>query len=165
MIENPGKAMKSNNDADFTGFCDGFQDSYKALEQMYFYRNKRINIQDKLEVWSLYMQATKGDFKGKGLWNGKEKAMWDAWNLQTGKSKEDAQIEFITLAQKIINDMEYSNYQEPTLITSRTSFNLENYSQKDKNNGDKGNQDSKKRIAAIEFKKSKPNDDDVETMI
>merc|ERR1712198_76374 len=101
----------------------------------------------------------------KGCGMEKNKSMLDAWNLQTGKSKEDAQVEFIALVQKIINDLENSNYQEPTIITSRRSPNQKNCSQKDRNVGDKGHKEGKKRMATKAFKNNEPSDDDVENMI
>merc|ERR1712198_262902 len=101
----------------------------------------------------------------KGCGMEKNKTMLDAWNLQTGKSKEDAQIEFIALVKKIINDLENSDYQEPTMITSRIIPNQENCSQKDKNVGDKGNKEGKKRVATKAFKSNESSDNDVENMI
>ena len=120
MIKNLGKTMKVNSEANSAVFSDDFLNTARELDKLNLLSNKRINLQDRLEAWSLFMQAKKGDFKGKALWDGKAKPYWDAWNLQTGKSKEDAQFEFIVIARKIVSELEYCDYQEPTKINSRS---------------------------------------------
>ena len=54
-------------------------------------------------VYSLFKQSTVGDInKPKpGMFNVREKAKWEGWNKQKGKSKVQAMKDYISLAEKI----------------------------------------------------------------
>merc|ERR1712212_849879 len=67
-------------------------------------RNKWKKIkrdEDKLKFYALAMQAIKGEFKGKGRWNGEGKEYIDAWNVLTGYPMEDAQQDFLEFVSKL----------------------------------------------------------------
>mmetsp|Transcript_71222 Transcript_71222/g.112863 ORF Transcript_71222/g.112863 Transcript_71222/m.112863 type:complete len:86 (+) Transcript_71222:88-345(+) len=58
---------------------------------------------DKLEVYSLYKQATVGDCNTArpGMMDFAGKAKWDAWNGKKGMSKEDAEAAYIAKVEEL----------------------------------------------------------------
>mmetsp|Transcript_59703 Transcript_59703/g.124721 ORF Transcript_59703/g.124721 Transcript_59703/m.124721 type:complete len:91 (-) Transcript_59703:218-490(-) len=56
-----------------------------------------MSNEDKLKLYSLYKQGSVGDVNTErpGMLDFTGKAKWDAWNSLKGKSKEDAQSEYI----------------------------------------------------------------------
>ncbi|CAH3186747.1 unnamed protein product, partial [Porites evermanni] len=59
---------------------------------------------DKLEVYSLYKQATVGDCntdRPSGMLDFAGKAKWDAWNGKKGMSKEDAEAAYIAKVEEL----------------------------------------------------------------
>jgi len=64
---------------------------------------KKPTDQEMLSTYKLYKQATVGDVNTvrPGMLDFTGKAKWDAWNEVKGKSKEDAQAEYITLVEEL----------------------------------------------------------------
>ncbi|KAJ2161203.1 hypothetical protein GGF46_001631 [Coemansia sp. RSA 552] len=56
-----------------------------------------------LKLYSLYKQATVGDVNTPqpGMFDFKAKAKWNAWNEVKGKSKEDAEKEYIAFVKEL----------------------------------------------------------------
>ena len=56
-----------------------------------------------LKIYSLYKQATVGDVNTSrpGMFDLTGKAKWDAWSSLKGKSKEDAEAEYITVVEEL----------------------------------------------------------------
>ena len=56
-----------------------------------------------LELYSLYKQATVGDNNTDkpGFLDFKGKAKWEAWSKKKGKSKADAEAEYVALAETL----------------------------------------------------------------
>lgn len=56
------------------------------------------------QVYGLFKQATVGDCNTAepGMLDLKGKAKWNAWNSYKGKSKEDAQNEYVALAKTLL---------------------------------------------------------------
>jgi diazepam-binding inhibitor (GABA receptor modulating acyl-CoA-binding protein) len=65
--------------------------------------NVRPGNETLLRLYSLYKQATKGDINNEQPGNLEEKAKFDAWASLKGKSRKDAQSEFIALVYKLKN--------------------------------------------------------------
>lgn len=88
-----GKQEKMSNSAEFL----------KAAEDV-----KKLttspNNDELLELYGLFKQATVGDCDTTrpGLFDPKGKAKWDAWNGRKGLSKEDAEKQYIEVAQRLI---------------------------------------------------------------
>lgn len=63
----------------------------------------RPSDDDLLKLYGLYKQATVGDCNTDrpGMLDFKGKAKWDAWNALKGKSKEDAENEYIAFVKKL----------------------------------------------------------------
>jgi len=61
--------------------------------------------EEKLALYGLYKQATVGDVNTDrpGMLDFTGKAKWDAWNSRKGMSKEDAEKEYIAVADKCIH--------------------------------------------------------------
>lgn len=57
-----------------------------------------------LQIYSLYKQGTIGDNNTPkpGMFKLTDKAKWEAWSKLTGKSKEDAQKEYVELARTLL---------------------------------------------------------------
>ena len=57
-----------------------------------------------LQIYSLFKQGTVGDNNTDkpGMLDFKGKAKWEAWNKLKGKSKEQAQTEYIELARTLL---------------------------------------------------------------
>jgi acyl-CoA-binding protein len=57
-----------------------------------------------LQIYSLFKQGTVGDNNTEkpGMLDFKGKAKWEAWNKLKGKSKEQAQTEYIELARTLL---------------------------------------------------------------
>jgi diazepam-binding inhibitor (GABA receptor modulating acyl-CoA-binding protein) len=68
--------------------------------------NGRPDDKTLLKLYSLYKQATVGDCKKSEpsyfLMKDKEWYKWDAWNRLKGKSKQDAEKEYIRLVERLI---------------------------------------------------------------
>lgn len=58
-----------------------------------------LNKDQKLEVYALMQQGSKGDVEGDrpGILSPIERAKWDAWEKLKGTSKEEAQKRFVEL--------------------------------------------------------------------
>uniref|UniRef100_A0A1L8EFZ3 Putative acyl-coa-binding protein n=1 Tax=Haematobia irritans TaxID=7368 RepID=A0A1L8EFZ3_HAEIR len=65
---------------------------------------KRPTDEEFLELYALFKQATVGDntTSKPGLLDLKDKAKWEWWNKQKGKSQEDAKKEYIAFAAKLV---------------------------------------------------------------
>lgn len=65
--------------------------------------DKMLGLPDdkKLDVYSLFKQATVGDVNTDrpGMLDFKGKAKWDAWSAKKGLSQDDAKREYIDLAK------------------------------------------------------------------
>ncbi|XP_063965063.1 acyl-CoA-binding protein-like [Lytechinus pictus] len=72
----------------------------KAAEEVKNLVNKPTD-EEMLKVYSLYKQVTVGDCNTAcpGFMDFKGKAKWNAWNGIKGKSKEDAETEYIALVE------------------------------------------------------------------
>ena len=59
----------------------------------------------KLEVYSLFKQATVGDVNTArpGMLDFKGKAKWDAWNEKKGTSQDDAKRQYIDLINTLLD--------------------------------------------------------------
>lgn len=57
-----------------------------------------------LQIYALFKQGTVGDNNTDkpGMLDFKGKAKWEAWNKVKGKSKEQAQAEYIELARNLL---------------------------------------------------------------
>jgi acyl-CoA-binding protein len=57
-----------------------------------------------LQIYSLFKQGTVGDNNTEkpGMLDFKGKAKWEAWNKLKGKSKQQAQTEYIELARTLL---------------------------------------------------------------
>ena len=61
-------------------------------------RNNGTLSKTRLEIYGLYKQATMGDIRSdrpSGIYDNKEKAMWDAWKVRMGMSQSDAQKAYV----------------------------------------------------------------------
>eukprot|EP00999_Lentomonas_sp_LEN2_P001968 NODE_3130_length_451_cov_50.228395_g3080_i0.p1 GENE.NODE_3130_length_451_cov_50.228395_g3080_i0~~NODE_3130_length_451_cov_50.228395_g3080_i0.p1 ORF type:complete len:106 (+),score=35.09 NODE_3130_length_451_cov_50.228395_g3080_i0:76-393(+) len=60
---------------------------------------KAASNDEKLQVYSLFKQATQGDVTGSQPWavQVEARAKWDAWNKLKGMSKDDAKQKYIDL--------------------------------------------------------------------
>ena len=67
--------------------------------------NVKMADDELLQVYSLYKQGTTGDCNTEkpGMLDFQGKAKWEAWNKLKGKSKEDAQNEYVALAKNLLN--------------------------------------------------------------
>lgn len=67
--------------------------------------NIKMSDDELLQVYSLFKQGTVGDNKTDkpGMLDFKGKAKWEAWNKLSGKSKDDAQKEYVALAKDLLN--------------------------------------------------------------
>ncbi len=67
--------------------------------------SKRPDNNTLLKLYALYKQGTDGDVSGKrpGLTKIKDRAKFDAWGKEKGKSKDDAKQEYIDLVQSLIS--------------------------------------------------------------
>ena len=56
-----------------------------------------------LELYALFKQGTSGDVEGKrpGMMDFKGRAKYDAWTTKKGLRKEDAQVAYIALVDKL----------------------------------------------------------------
>ncbi|HEY8399061.1 MAG TPA: acyl-CoA-binding protein [Flavihumibacter sp.] len=65
--------------------------------------NERPSNETLLQLYSLYKQATEGDVKGDApnMFDFVAKAKYEAWAALQGKTKEEAQQEYIALVQKL----------------------------------------------------------------
>ena len=70
-----------------------FHTAAKEVRQL----SKKPNNEQLLHLYALYKQATEGDntTEKPGMFDLKGKAKWEAWNSLKGKSKEDAEAEYI----------------------------------------------------------------------
>ncbi|KAJ7539604.1 hypothetical protein O6H91_11G101300 [Diphasiastrum complanatum] len=77
----------------------GLEDDFKKAAEEALKLPNGTKDEDKLILYALYKQATIGDVnttRPGGLFDLKGKAKWDAWNGLKGKSKEEAQQDYIT---------------------------------------------------------------------
>ena len=67
--------------------------------------NAKLSDDELKEIYSLYKQGTVGDntTEKPGMLDLKGKAKWEAWNGQKGKSKEQAQKEYVERAKALLN--------------------------------------------------------------
>lgn len=65
--------------------------------------SERPSNETLLQLYSLYKQATEGDVNGEApnMFDFVAKAKYEAWSSLQGKSKEDAQREYIELVRKL----------------------------------------------------------------
>ena len=65
--------------------------------------SERPSNETLLQLYSLYKQATEGDVNGDApnMFDFVSKANYEAWSSLQGKSKEDAQREYIELVRKL----------------------------------------------------------------
>jgi acyl-CoA-binding protein len=65
--------------------------------------SERPSNETLLQLYSLYKQATEGDVNGDApnMFDFVAKAKYEAWSSLQGKSKEDAQREYIELVRKL----------------------------------------------------------------
>lgn len=66
--------------------------------------NVKMSEDELLQIYSLYKQGEVGDVNTArpGLADFKGKAKWDAWEKQKGKSKDQAQKEYVELARNLL---------------------------------------------------------------
>ena len=66
--------------------------------------NIKMTDDEMKQVYSLFKQGSLGDNTSEkpGMLDFKGKAKWEAWNGQKGKSKEDAQKEYVALAKNLL---------------------------------------------------------------
>ncbi len=78
---------------------EAFEDAVKRSKTL---KNRPSN-DVLLKLYSLYKQATEGDVSGErpGGFDFKGAAKYDAWSELKGKSKEDAELEYIQLVDKL----------------------------------------------------------------
>ncbi|XP_075256800.1 acyl-CoA-binding protein-like [Convolutriloba macropyga] len=74
----------------------------KAAEEVKNLTSKPTD-QELLALYGLFKQATVGDVNTSrpGMLDLKGKAKWDAWNALKGKSKEDAETEYIAKVEEM----------------------------------------------------------------
>ena len=63
-----------------------------------------MNDEEHALIYGLYKQGTVGDINHEkpGMLDFKGKANWEAWNKLKGKSKEQAQAEYVELARSLL---------------------------------------------------------------
>ena len=73
----------------------------------------QLGNEDKLKFYGLYKQATEGDVTGSQPWavQMEARAKWDAWNANKGKSKEDAEKEYVELLTKVVTEKTGKSWQ------------------------------------------------------
>ena len=78
------------------------KDFYSAAERA-TQLSKRPPNDIMLQLYALYKQANEGDVKGDrpGFADFEGRAMFDSWNKLQGKSSEDAKQEYISLVEKL----------------------------------------------------------------
>jgi diazepam-binding inhibitor (GABA receptor modulating acyl-CoA-binding protein) len=61
--------------------------------------------EDLIELYGYYKQATVGDINTErpGMLDFKGKAKWDGWSSRKGMSKEDAEKQYIEVANRLIS--------------------------------------------------------------
>lgn len=66
--------------------------------------NIKMTDDELLQIYALYKQGSVGDVSGDkpGMLDFKGKAKYDAWTKLKGKSKEDAQKEYVELARNLL---------------------------------------------------------------
>ena len=81
-----------------------FEKAAEAIKKSGEQKIKMSNDELK-QIYSLYKQGTVGDntTAKPGMLDFKGKAKWEAWNSQNGKSKEEAQQEYISFAKVVLN--------------------------------------------------------------
>ena len=62
-------------------------------------------------LYGLYKQAVNGDcnIEKPGMFDFKEKAKWDSWNLNKGMNKYDSEVKYILFVNKLIQQYGISN--------------------------------------------------------
>lgn len=67
--------------------------------------NIKMTDDELLQIYSLFKQGSVGDVNTDrpGMLDFKGKAKWDAWEKLKGKSKDDAQKEYVALAKTLLN--------------------------------------------------------------
>lgn len=66
---------------------------------------QKITNDEKLSLYGLYKQGTEGDNKAGEPWaiQIEAKAKWTAWTAHKGKSKEQAQAEYVEVVKGLLN--------------------------------------------------------------
>lgn len=66
---------------------------------------QKISNEEKLSLYGLYKQGTAGDCADKEPWavQLEAKAKWTAWTANKGKSKEQAQNEYVEVVKGLLN--------------------------------------------------------------
>ncbi|KAM1787239.1 hypothetical protein ACFX11_037654 [Malus domestica] len=67
---------------------------------------KSTTNENKLNLYGLYKQATVGAVSTSrpGMFNMKDRVMWDAWKAVEGKSKEEAMGDYITKVKQLLGE-------------------------------------------------------------
>ncbi|KAJ2958688.1 hypothetical protein NQZ79_g5710 [Umbelopsis isabellina] len=78
-----------------------FEDAYKFMNSLS--SKVPLSNEKKLELYSLYKQATAGDcnVKRPSLFEFYDRAKWDAWNSKTGMSVGEAQEQYVTYVESL----------------------------------------------------------------
>lgn len=73
---------------------------------------QKITNEEKLALYGLYKQATAGDCKDAEPWavQLEKKAKWTAHTGNKGKSKEDAEGEYVELVKNLLNKYNVAQY-------------------------------------------------------
>lgn len=68
-------------------------------------KGAKLTNDELLLIYGLFKQGTVGDVNTDkpGIFSPTERAKWDAWNSQKGKSKEQAQNEYVEAARGLLN--------------------------------------------------------------
>ena len=82
--------------SDFDKAANAMRESAKS--------NIKMTDDEMKQVYALYKQGTVGDntTDKPGMLDFKGKAKWEAWNSVKGKSKDDAQKEYVALAKGML---------------------------------------------------------------
>jgi diazepam-binding inhibitor (GABA receptor modulating acyl-CoA-binding protein) len=73
---------------------------------------QKISNDEKLALYGLYKQATAGDNNTGAPWavQLEAKAKWNAWTANKGKSKGQAEAEYIELVKNLLNKYKAEAY-------------------------------------------------------
>ena len=76
-----------------------FQDAAERVKKL----TRRPSNDELLRLYALFKQATDGDVSGKrpSAFKMKDRAKFDAWTKQKGKSKDSARDEYVSLVERL----------------------------------------------------------------
>mmetsp|Transcript_1898 Transcript_1898/g.1308 ORF Transcript_1898/g.1308 Transcript_1898/m.1308 type:complete len:89 (-) Transcript_1898:125-391(-) len=66
---------------------------------------KTTTVDEQLEMYKWYKQATNGDIEIQrpGLLDPKGRAKWDAWNSVKGTSKEESEAKYVEVVKSLVD--------------------------------------------------------------